>query len=120
VQNDKGQSEGNLDIECVYEIEGEEAPKQEETTKQEEITKQEETTTTITTTKSEKSETKKSEVGVIKFVLHSGKILEKQDVTSAGDPFVHLTYGKEERKTKVVHNTLTPEWNQGVCCMFVI
>jgi hypothetical protein len=50
----------------------------------------------------------------IKFILRSGKVNEKQDIFSKGDPYVRMIYGNEERKSEVEHNTLTPKWNKGI------
>jgi Ca2+-dependent lipid-binding protein len=50
----------------------------------------------------------------LKVRVLNAKFYEKQDVFSVGDPFVVVKFGGEESKTKVISNTKTPTFNEGI------
>jgi hypothetical protein len=54
-------------------------------------------------------------ISSMKVFVNKGKVFEKQDVLSKGDPYVVIKYNGIEKKTKVIPNTLDPEWGEGVC-----
>jgi Ca2+-dependent lipid-binding protein len=52
-------------------------------------------------------------VGKVTLVLHSGKIYEKQDTFSQGDPFVIVMVNEKElARSSVIENTRRPTWEE--------
>ncbi|KMZ62571.1 hypothetical protein ZOSMA_452G00060 [Zostera marina] len=50
--------------------------------------------------------------GLIELVLIEARDLVAADIRGTSDPFVKVQYGNLKKKTKVIHKTLTPQWNQ--------
>lgn len=50
--------------------------------------------------------------GWIELVLIEAKDLIAADLRGTSDPYVRVQYGNLKRKTKVIHKTLNPHWNQ--------
>ncbi|XP_010916384.1 uncharacterized protein [Elaeis guineensis] len=50
--------------------------------------------------------------GWIELVLIEAKDLVAADLRGTSDPFVRVQYGNMKKRTKVVHKTLNPRWNQ--------
>jgi Ca2+-dependent lipid-binding protein len=56
----------------------------------------------------------------VKLQIHSGKIYEKQDAFSKGDPYVKIIIDNNERnRTEVINNTLNPEWEESIYYYFI-
>jgi DNA repair exonuclease SbcCD ATPase subunit len=56
---------------------------------------------------------------IIKFIITRAIVYEKQDTFGKGDPYVHVLYNGEERKTQVIKDTKEPEWNYGIMCIYI-
>jgi hypothetical protein len=54
------------------------------------------------------------EKGTVVVRVESGKVYEKQDLVGKGDPYVIAKVDGQERKTAVLKNTQTPQWDEGV------
>ncbi|KAE9588223.1 hypothetical protein Lal_00002845 [Lupinus albus] len=50
--------------------------------------------------------------GRIKLVLIEGRDLVAADLRGTSDPYVRVHYGNLKKRTKVIHKTLNPRWNQ--------
>ncbi|XP_058088703.1 uncharacterized protein LOC131235526 isoform X2 [Magnolia sinica] len=50
--------------------------------------------------------------GWIELVLIEAKDLVAADLRGTSDPYVRVQYGNIKKRTKVVHKTLNPQWNQ--------
>ncbi|KAK7251614.1 hypothetical protein RIF29_34960 [Crotalaria pallida] len=53
-----------------------------------------------------------SGIGWIELVLIEAKDLIAADLRGTSDPYVRVDYGNLKKRTKVVHKTLNPRWNQ--------
>ncbi|KAH7658486.1 C2 domain-containing protein [Dioscorea alata] len=50
--------------------------------------------------------------GWIELVLIEARDLIAADLRGTSDPYVRVQYGNTKKRTKVVHKTLNPQWNQ--------
>ncbi|XP_057447038.1 synaptotagmin-4 isoform X3 [Lotus japonicus] len=50
--------------------------------------------------------------GWIELVLIEGRDLVAADLRGTSDPYVRVHYGNIKKKTKIIHKTLNPQWNQ--------
>ncbi|GLT64210.1 hypothetical protein SLA2020_367170 [Shorea laevis] len=50
--------------------------------------------------------------GLIELVLIEAKELIAADLRGTSDPYVRVQYGNLKKRTKVMHKTLNPHWNQ--------
>lgn len=50
--------------------------------------------------------------GWIELVIIEARDLVAADLRGTSDPYVSIQYGDQRRKTKVIHKTLNPQWNQ--------
>ncbi|KAI4350900.1 hypothetical protein L6164_005305 [Bauhinia variegata] len=50
--------------------------------------------------------------GLIELVLIEAKDLIAADLRGTSDPYVRVHYGNSKKRTKVIHRTLRPIWNQ--------
>ncbi|ONK81485.1 uncharacterized protein A4U43_C01F29630 [Asparagus officinalis] len=50
--------------------------------------------------------------GTIELVLIEARDLIAADLRGTSDPYVRVQYGNMKKRTKVVHKTLNPQWNQ--------
>ncbi|KAK7320035.1 hypothetical protein RJT34_04764 [Clitoria ternatea] len=55
---------------------------------------------------------KGSASGWIELVLIEARDLIAADIRGTSDPYVRVNYGNLKKRTKVVHKTLNPRWNQ--------
>ncbi|KAJ6795661.1 extended synaptotagmin-1 isoform X2 [Iris pallida] len=50
--------------------------------------------------------------GTVELVLIEARDLIAADLRGTSDPFVIVQYGNTKKRTKVIHKTLNPQWNQ--------
>ncbi|KAK7398912.1 hypothetical protein VNO78_10086 [Psophocarpus tetragonolobus] len=55
---------------------------------------------------------KSSTNGWIELVVIEAKDLIAADLRGTSDPYVRVNYGNSKKRTKVIHKTLNPRWNQ--------
>eukprot|EP01080_Neovahlkampfia_damariscottae_P006512 gene6512-10520_t len=48
----------------------------------------------------------------IRLKVCEGKDLPAMDIGGTSDPFVEISFGKEQKKTKTIKKTLNPQWNE--------
>ncbi|KAJ6820803.1 extended synaptotagmin-1 isoform X2 [Iris pallida] len=50
--------------------------------------------------------------GTVELVLIEARDLIAADLRGTSDPYVKVQYGNTKKRTKVIHKTLSPQWNQ--------
>jgi Ca2+-dependent lipid-binding protein len=58
--------------------------------------------------------------GTLKIVVIEGEFYEKQDLITAGDPYVTLTFNNQKAKTKTFHNTKKAVFKEGIFCILLL